>query len=105
MSLDQVTVEGTLKPDGTLELDEPLKLPAGRVVVVVHPLSSASPSAPGRRWTATELRKLPPAQRDAILAEQAALLEDEYRHDPELTAFEAFGDEDLYVDDPGTETR
>jgi hypothetical protein len=105
MSPDATTIQGTVKPDGTLELDEPLKLPAGRVVVVVQPLSSASPPAPGRRWTAAELRKLPPAQRDAILAEQAALLEDEYRHNPELTEFEAFGDEDLYVDDPGTETR
>jgi hypothetical protein len=53
---------------------------------------------PTRRWTATELRKLPAAERDAILAEQAAALEADYRNDPDLTAFEAFGDEDLYVD-------
>jgi hypothetical protein len=105
MSLDQVVVEGTLKPDGTLELDQKPGLPPGRVTVTVQPLSPASPPAPGRRWTATELRKLPAAERDAILAEQAALLQDEYRNNPELTAFEAFGDEDLYVDDPGTEAR
>jgi hypothetical protein len=105
MSPIATTVQGTVKPDGTLGLDEPLKLPAGRVVVTVQPLSSASLPAPGRRWTAAELRKLPPAERDAILAEQAALLENEYRNNPELTAFEAFGGEDLYVDDPGTEAR
>ncbi len=61
------------------------------------------PGALGRRWTATELRKLPPAERDAILAEQAAAVADYYRNDPELTAFEAFGDEDLYVDSSDSE--
>ncbi len=35
----------------------------------------------------------PPAERDAVLAEQAAALADDYRNDPDLTAFEAFGDE------------
>ena len=59
--------------------------------------------AHGPAWTATELRKLPPAERDAILAEQAAALADEYRNNPELTAFEAFGDEDLYVDSSDSE--
>ncbi len=35
------TIQGTVKPDGTLELDEPLKLPAGRVVVTVQALPAA----------------------------------------------------------------
>ena len=47
-------------------------------------------------WTAAELRKLPAQQRDAILEAAAALAEDMYRHDPSLTDFEAFGEEDLY---------
>ncbi len=67
--------------------------------------SGPSSLSPGKRWTAAELRRLAPAQRDAILAEQAAILADEYRNNPELTAFEAFGDEDLYVDSSDTETR
>jgi hypothetical protein len=49
-----------------------------------------------KRWTAAELRKLPPAERDAIMAAAAALAEPEYRANPELTAFEAFGKDDLY---------
>jgi hypothetical protein len=65
--------------------------------------AAASPGSSGRRWIATELRKLPPAERDAILAQQAAALADEYRNNPELTAFEAFGDEDLYVDSSDSE--
>lgn len=52
---------------------------------------------PQRRWTATELRRLPAAERDAILAAAAALAADEYRNDAALTAFEAFGEGDLYV--------
>jgi hypothetical protein len=57
-----------------------------------------TPAGPGKHWTAAELRKLAPAERDTILAEQAAALPGDYRNDPELTAFEAFGAEDLNVD-------
>jgi acyl-CoA reductase-like NAD-dependent aldehyde dehydrogenase len=58
-----------------------------------------------KRWTAAELRKLPPAERDTIMAAAAALAEAEYRNNPELTAFEAFGKDDLYGDSSSTETR
>jgi hypothetical protein len=36
MSLAEVVIEGTLKADGTLELDEKPNLPAGRVTVVLR---------------------------------------------------------------------
>ena len=83
------------------------QLPAERwpqVLAFIDSLQSA-PAAPGpdRPWTAAELRKLPPDERDAILARQAAALADDYRNDPALTDFEAFSDEDLYVDGPGPE--
>ena len=58
-----------------------------------------------RRWTAAELRKLPPAERDAIMEAAAALAEEDYRNDPQLTAFEAFGKDDLYGESSSTETR
>lgn len=58
-----------------------------------------------KNWTVTELRQLPVEMRNAILAEQAALLEEAYRTDPELTDFEAFGPRDLYGDSANTETR
>ena len=61
--------------------------------------------APEKQWSAEELRKLPVEKRDAILAEQAALMEEEYRNNPELTSFEAFGQDDLYVDSSNTEAR
>jgi hypothetical protein len=54
------------------------------------------------RWTAEELRKLAPKEREAILEAAAPLAADGYRNDPDLTAFEAFGKDDLYG---STETR
>jgi hypothetical protein len=58
-----------------------------------------------KRWTAAELRRLPPGERDAILREAASEAEPLYSNDPELTAFDAFGEDDLHVDSSSTETR
>jgi hypothetical protein len=58
-----------------------------------------------RTWTATELLKLPREQRNAILAAQMALAEEEYRTNPDLTGLAAFGDKDLYVNSSGTEAQ
>ena len=60
---------------------------------------------PQRRWTAAELRRLPAAERDAVLAAAAALAADEYRNDAALTAFEAFGEGDLYVHSSDAQPR
>ena len=51
-----------------------------------------------QRLSASELRKLPLDERDAILRAQAALAEERYRRDPELTDFEAFAEVDLHDD-------
>ena len=37
MNRSEAVIEGTLKPDGTLDLDEKPELPPGRVVVTVRP--------------------------------------------------------------------
>ena len=58
-----------------------------------------------KRWTASELRKLPVEQRAAILEAAAVLAEPEYRNNPELTAFEAFGKDDLYGESANSEAR
>jgi hypothetical protein len=55
--------------------------------------------------TAAELRKLPREVRDAVLAAAAQLAEPDYRHEPELTAFEAFGKDDLYGDSSSAAPR
>lgn len=62
-------------------------------------------AATNKKRTADELRKMPAAERDALLEAAAILAEAEYRTNPELTAFEAFGKDDLYGDSSSTETR
>ena len=56
-------------------------------------------------WRARELVKLPLEQRGIILEASATVAAKEYETDPELTAFDAFGEDDLYVDSSDTETR
>ena len=68
-------------------------------------MSKPAASHSEKTWTAAELRKLPSDQRDAILQAAAALAEEEYRNNPELTAFEAFGKDDLHGESANTETR
>jgi hypothetical protein len=66
----------------------------------------SSPSADTtRRWTAAELRRLPADQREAILAAAADKAAEDYRNDATLTAFEAFGERDLYVNSSDTKPR
>ena len=53
---------------------------------------------------AADIRKLPPEQRDAVLAAAALAAEDEYRTNPQLTDFEAFGKDDLHGDSTAAPT-
>lgn len=48
MSLSEVVIEGTLKPDGTLELDQKPSLSPGRVTVVLRQESESAP--PKEDW-------------------------------------------------------
>lgn len=45
MNPQPVTIEGTLQPDGTLQLDQKVNLSPGRVQVVVQPLPKAASGA------------------------------------------------------------
>jgi hypothetical protein len=56
------------------------------------------------RWNASELRELPPSERDAILAEAAVRAEHEYRTNLSLTDYEAFGEDDLHGTSTATPT-
>ena len=68
-------------------------------------MNQPTTSGTNKRWKASELRKLPPEQRDAVLEAAASQAEEDYRNDRELTAFEAFGKDDLYGDSASTQTR
>ena len=54
-------------------------------------------------YTARDLLKMPLEERDRILEEMAIIAEPLYRNDPELTAFEAFGPDDLYGESASSE--
>jgi hypothetical protein len=49
MNTSAVVVEGTVQPDGTLEVTQKVNLPAGRVHVTVQ--SVTEPVQPDRFWT------------------------------------------------------
>lgn len=68
-------------------------------------MKTETPGFSAKRWTAAELRKLPAAERDAILRAAAERAEHDYRTDRELTAFDAFGKDDLHGDSASAETR
>ncbi len=56
MSLTGTVVDATLKPDGTLELDQKLNLTPGRVQVIVQQLSKPIPAKPGLVEVMDEIR-------------------------------------------------
>ena len=56
MSLTETVLEGTLKPDGTLELDQKPSLSPGRVQVIVQPLSKPAPLKRGLVEVMDEIR-------------------------------------------------
>ena len=75
----------------------PQRAIAGRGVRGNRPANGAAGSSacPGVRVTLAELRKMPHDQRQTILAAAAALAEQDYLSDKDLTGFEAFGEEEL----------
>ena len=52
MNAAAVVVDGTVQPDGTLEVNQKVNLPAGRVHVTIEPV--AEPVQPDRFWTMME---------------------------------------------------
>jgi hypothetical protein len=57
MSLAESIVDGTLKPDGSLELDQPPNIAPGRVQVTVKPLVSPTARRRGLVDVIDEIRR------------------------------------------------
>src|SRR5438046_2518613 len=57
MSLIPVVVEGTLKPDGTLELDQKPSLSPGRVTVMLQPVQATQSHGRGLAQVIDEIRQ------------------------------------------------
>jgi hypothetical protein len=75
MSADAIVVQGIVKPDGTLELEGKVPLPAGKVQVTVEPLSLVPPDHPFWMllqdiWTARREAGLQPRSAEEVEAER-----------------------------------
>jgi hypothetical protein len=78
MSTPVVTVEGIVKPDGTLEVAEKVNLPAGKVQVTLVPLSELPRDDPFWRrmeqiWAGQEARGHVPRGVDEVESERRVL--------------------------------
>lgn len=85
MSLHEVMIDGTIQADGTLVLDEPTKLPAGRVQVVLRPEAESKPPQPWGDdffqmmegiWAGQKARGHVPRSVEEVEAERRALREE-----------------------------
>jgi hypothetical protein len=81
MGATHVVVEGTLKPDGSLELDSKLDLPPGRVQLIVQPLTELPKDDPfwqmmQRIWADREAAELTPRRTEDVEAQRRVLRED-----------------------------
>jgi hypothetical protein len=84
MSQPAIIVKGIVKSDGTLELDEKLTVPAGRVQVVIQPLPDLSSDPFWQRmeaiWAGQKARGHVPRSAEEVEAQRRALrdeIEDE----------------------------
>ena len=76
-----VILHGTLKPDGTLELNGAVPLPPGKVQVIVQPLPELPPDDPFWQmmqeiWAGQEARGHLPRTVDEVEAERHQVRED-----------------------------
>ena len=81
MNVSETVVEGTIQPDGTLVLDEPTKLPAGRVQVIVQALPELPEGDPfwdmmKSIWADQKARGHVPRTADEVEAERLRTRED-----------------------------
>ena len=76
-----MVIEGTLKPDGSLELDGKLDLPPGRVQLIVQPLPELPKDDPFWQmmegiWARRKAAELTPRSTEEVEAQRRAIRED-----------------------------
>jgi hypothetical protein len=81
MGATHLVVEGTLKPDGSLELDSKLDLPPGRVQLIVQPLPDLPKDDPFWQmmqgiWAARAAAGRTPRSTEEVEAQRRAIRED-----------------------------
>src|SRR5207249_2551610 len=74
----QITLQGKVKPDGTLELEQKVPMPAGQVLVTVQPVVQPTPDDPfwqrmEQLWAGQKARGHVPRSVEQVEAERQAL--------------------------------
>ena len=95
------TITGVVT-NGVVVPNSPLPEGACVEICLQQPEPEGEPVA-AARLTPGELRRMPREQRQAILAAAAAMAEQDYHADKDLTGFEAFSEEEL--DDDESDSR
>jgi hypothetical protein len=91
------TITGVVS-NGVVVPDAPL--PEGtRVEIQMQPNPQEMLPVALARHTPSELRRMPREERRAVLAAAAALAEEDYRNDQQLTGFDAFREEEVDDDE------
>ena len=77
----QITIQGTVKADGSLDLDDPVAMPEGRVLVTVRPIVQPDPNDPfwqrmEQIWAGQRARGHVPRTKEQIDAELRELRDD-----------------------------
>lgn len=95
MNPHDIVIEGTVQDDGTLVLDGPTRLPAGRVQVIVQPLSSPPQGDPfwdmmQSIWAGQKARGFVPRSAEEVEAERRETRE---RWEERLQAMERLREE------------
>ena len=85
---------------GKLRLLDPVELENGQRVNIAILDKEQADQRTGGRISARELLRMPIEERNRIMAEAAARAEKDYRSDPDLTGFEAYGEHDIYDETP-----
>lgn len=70
MSVTQITMRGTVKPDGTLALEEKVTLPPGPVEVIVRQLEETGSHRPDLANVIEQIRKEREARAEKGLSEE-----------------------------------
>jgi hypothetical protein len=94
ITITGVVKNGVVVPSAPLPEDAQVEIRFGEKALDVP-----SDVDQGVRLTPAELRKMPREQRQAILAAAAALAQQDYQSDKDLTGFEAFSEEELDDDE------
>ena len=105
--MTSIQTSAVVGPDGALDLHIANLPPGERVSITIDLPAGSNGSAPSASTAtkspypnALDLLELPLEERHRILAQSVAEAAELYASDPELTAFEAFGDEDFFDDYP-----